>query len=181
MLMSKTLSGLLSFHCLTLFLPLLLSHPFLSSYPADSVPPPWCWGESELHVFLPFFLPQQSDPSERSRAVASHGVRSRPYWIRMGTAVLVYAPSFNSTGTMGAGQARGPVRPGYTEARQTQHWRGWGSIRNQRRLMWKSQVQCLEKRLLVGNSRQEALWYLQRLYAAEQTVAVWSSTHITAD
>lgn len=140
--------------------------------------PLWCWGGPKLHVVLPF-LPQQPDPSERSRAVASHGVGSRPYWIRMGTAVLVYAPSFNSVGTMGVGQARGPGRPGYTEARQTEHWRGWGSIRNQRRLMWKSQVQCLEKRLLVGNSRQEALWNLQRLYAAEQTAAVWSCAHIT--
>lgn len=50
------------------------------------------------------FVPQQPDLLERSRAVASHGVGSRPYRIQLGTAELVYAPSFNSGGTMAAGQ-----------------------------------------------------------------------------
>lgn len=129
------------------------------------------WAPRTFSCFFCFFA-SATGSCERSRAVASHGVGSRPYWIRMGTAVLVYAPSFNSGGTMGAGQARGPVRPANTEARQTEHWRGWGSIRT-------SRVRCLEKRLLVGNSRQEALWNVQRLYASEQTAAVLSCVHIT--
>lgn len=75
---------------------------------------------------------------------------------------------------------------GQWEAIQTGHWRGWGSIRKQHRLMWESQVRCVEKRLLLGNSRQEALWNVRRLYAAQKPAAAaftsrWTPRRLVSD
>lgn len=77
-------------------------------------------------------------------------------------------------GTMGAGQARGPGRPGLHRGETD---RALKRTRIHQKPKWESQV-----RLLVGNRRQEALWNVQqRLYTTEQTAAVWSCTHITED